>query len=340
MQPTQIDQWEKAFGRSRHHFSKKREMDMKNNSIACSVVIPSFRSSSTIKACLTALLSQDFALSYDITVVDSSPDDTAKYIRDNFPQVRVIHLPQQTEPGAARNIGATEAQGEVLAFIDADCIANPDWLQRLYGRIKEGYDAVGGAIANGNKGSLVSWAGYFCEFREFLPGGQAHLAQNLTLGNAAYQRSVFWSLGGFPTGYFPQEDQVFHQLMRGQGFRIWLDPQIIVAHTHRSELKAFLDHQRHIGRVNAQVINKLNLEGAGLVRHPRLLGLALPLLIGLRFVRTLRACWRLENSIVWRRPVLAGLCGLGIVWWARGFLSGANALANDTTQSLLTKESN
>jgi GT2 family glycosyltransferase len=289
----------------------------------CSVIVPSYRSARTIAACLTALLEQELSLAYEVIVVDSSPDETAELVRRHFPQVRLIHLAQQTDPARARNIGAQHARGTVLAFIDADCTAAPDWLARLYSAVIDGYDAVGGATANGNGETLISWAGYMCEFREFLPGGLPGDVQNLSLNNAAYRRSFFEQAGGFPAGYFPQEDQVFHHPLARAGARIRFDPDIVVAHIHRTERAAFLRHQRSIGRANAQVLAQLDLPGAAVARRPWLVALALPALIVLRFARTLAACRNVERKIVLRRPMLAWLCWLGMCWWGVGFLEGA-----------------
>lgn len=295
--------------------------------LACSVIVPSYRSKHTIAACLHALLRQDIGLPYEIIVVDSSPDETPSIVRRTSPDVRLVHLARQTDPALARNIGAEQARGDVLAFIDSDCIAPADWLRRLYAILQRGYHAAGGAIANGNGDSLVSWAGYMCEFREFLPGGAPRDVENLTLGNAAYRRASYWSVGGIPADCFPQEDQVFHQALRSRGMRIHLDPRIAVAHTHRTERRAFLDHQRRIGRANARVLRQLDRPEASLASDPRLALVALPALIPLRFSRTIRACRGVEGGLVFRQPALLWLCWLGMCWWGRGFLEGARTHA-------------
>ena len=289
---------------------------------ACSVVIPSYCASATLRACLTALVLQDFSRPYEIIVVDSSPDDTPDIVRRDFPQAQLIHLPQQTDPSVARNLGAKQARAEVLAFIDADCVAAPDWLKRLCALLEQGYDAAGGAITNANGESLVSWAGYLCEFREFLPGGPARDVNNLTLGNAVYRRAAFADVGGFPVGCFPQEDQVFHDRLRQRGRRLGLDPQIVVAHFHRTDRDEFLQHQRRIGCVNAQVVNRLDLPGAFLARNPHLVRLTLPLLVAMRFTRTVRACGWVERALILRRPALTWLVWLGMWAWGQGFLEG------------------
>jgi len=288
-----------------------------------SVVIPSYRSERTIRACLQALRGQDFDGPFEVIVVDSGDDETAAIVEREFPEVQIVHLPQKAEAPLARNLGAARTRAERLAFVDSDCNAAVDWVRRLHLVLGEGYDAVGGSVANGNGETLVSWAGYMCEFREFLPEGEPRDVGNLTLNNCAYRRSAFEAAGGFPLGCFPQEDQVFHKTLRAQGARIRLDPAIVVAHTHRSRLRAFLVHQRLIGRTNARVLRLLQLPGAALSRSRALALIAIPALVPYRFLRTVHACRRVESGLLFRRPALAGLVWLGMCWWGRGFFEGA-----------------
>lgn len=300
----------------------------------CSVIVPSYRSAATIAACLRSLEAQCGAPSFEVVVVDSSPDETPALVRREFPWVRLIQLPRQTDPAAARNLGAGQARGEVLAFIDSDCVAAPDWLRRLHAHLASGYHAAGGAIANANRETTASWAGYLCEFREFLPEAPARDADNLTLGNAAYLRASFWACGGFPLGCYPQEDQLFHARLRAAGGRIRLDPGIVVAHTHRAKVGAFLGHQRRIGRANARVLRGLAAPGAALARRPLLATLAAPALVPLRFARTLWACRRVERNLLLRWPALLGLCWLGMCCWGLGFVEGAWSAASLPNRSL------
>jgi GT2 family glycosyltransferase len=288
------------------------------------VVVPSYRSLFTIEACLTSLREQDVAVRPQLIVVDSSPDGTAALVEERFPDVELVRLPRRTDAAAARNIGAERAAGELLAFLDSDCVAPRDWLRRLESALAWGYDGAGGAIANGNGDSLVSWAGYICEFREFLPGQPARDVTNLTLGNVAYRRELFEAAGGFPTGCFPQEDQVFHERLRPLRARLRLDPSIVVTHVHRTERDEFLAHQRRIGQANARALDLTGRSGAALARHWVLAALAVPALVPFRFARTLFACRLVEHGLVVRRPRLAWLCWLGMCSWGRGFLEAAD----------------
>src|SRR6266436_1473530 len=83
------------------------------------------------------------------------------------------------------------SRADLLAFIDADCVAAPDWLRRLLALLRAGYDAAGGGVANGNGETAVSWAGYIGEFREFFPEGAPRDVENLTINTAAYRRAAF-----------------------------------------------------------------------------------------------------------------------------------------------------
>src|SRR5580700_1799447 len=138
-----------------------------SGSILASVIIPSFQSARTIDACLAGVFGQVGAGPFEVIVADSGTDETAEVIARRYPAARVLKSDTRLDPALARNRGAREARGSILAFIDSDCVPEPDWLTRLCATLEGGaYDAVGGAIRNGVGATSASWAGYFCEFRE------------------------------------------------------------------------------------------------------------------------------------------------------------------------------
>lgn len=125
--------------------------------VSVTVLIPAYNAAGTIWATLSSLLAQGFEEPYEIIVVDSSSDETPRVIADEFPTVHLIHRDQQTDPGTARNLGIVQARGEIIACIDADCIAPSDWLRRMVAAQRAGHEVVGGTIENGNPDSLVAW---------------------------------------------------------------------------------------------------------------------------------------------------------------------------------------
>lgn len=91
-----------------------------------SVVVPVWRDSSGLAACLEALARQTWpADRREVLVVDNGGGV-------ELPALAGVRVLRESEPGsyAARNRGILEARGAVIAFTDADCVPAADWLER------------------------------------------------------------------------------------------------------------------------------------------------------------------------------------------------------------------
>ncbi|MBN1217451.1 MAG: glycosyltransferase [Anaerolineae bacterium] len=297
-----------------------------------SVVIPSFQSARTIVACLEAVFNQKFDKPFEVIVVDSSTDETATIVRKQFPRVTIIALSQQTLPGPARNLGLQQARGDIIVFLDSDCVPAPDWLQRMVATHAAGHTIVGGAVLNGTPDNAVGWAGYISEFREFLPQGEARMVGHLPTCNISYRSDLFDKYGGFPNEYYPQEDLLFNWQLGQLGESILFDPAIQVAHLNRTQFSSFLTHQRRIGRATTQVLRLTDLPGAWLARRWGLALLGLPFMTILKFVNTLRVFWRWRISSVVGQPLAWLLVALGLINWAIGFSAGLKVPSASTDQ--------
>ena len=96
-----------------------------------SVVIASYNSSKTIESCLKSLEKQTTQEPFEVIVVDSSIDGTGEMVEKKFPYVKVLRFRERKFPGDARNIGIAEANGKIIAFIDADCKAEEHWAEEI-----------------------------------------------------------------------------------------------------------------------------------------------------------------------------------------------------------------
>jgi len=291
--------------------------------VVVSVLIPAYNAAATIRATLSSVMAQDFGEPYEVIVVDSSSDGTPAIISQEFPKVHLIHRNEQTDPGTARNLGIALARGEIVACIDADCTAPPDWLSRMATAHRAGHLVVGGAVENGNPDSLVAWAGYLGEFREFLPVGKARLVSHVPTCNISYQRSVFTRYGVLPTSFYPQEDLLYHWWLAHHGVHIWFDPDIRVMHTHRAKWVPYVRHQRRIGRITAQVLRLTNGEGVFLARSPMLATLVIPILPVVKFLRTVAHFLRQRPEVLRRHSSALILLLGGLYAWGIGFAEGA-----------------
>lgn len=287
-----------------------------------SVVIPSYNSHATLDACLTSLCQQSEP-PLEILLIDSSDDDRSRQIALRFPEVRIRPVKRRIFPGPARNLGASLAQGAIVAFIDADCVAQPDWVERMAAGHNPGRLVVGGAVEVGNPASLVAWAGHLGEFREFLPAGEPRPVVHIPTCNISYRKELFEVTGGFPDAYYPQEDLLFNYMLNRQGIQVWFDPDLRVRHFCREGLHEYLSHQHRIGRVTRSTLRRIDLPGAALARRGWLAWLAAPGLGLVKFVRTAYTFTAHFPAAALRRPGLLFLLALGAVWWARGFAASA-----------------
>ena len=92
-----------------------------------SVVIPAYNEEAWIERAVQSVKQQDYPGEFEIIVVDNGSTDKTALIATRC-GTRVVYEPKRG-PSAARNAGYNAAQGEIIAFMDADSFAPPDWLR-------------------------------------------------------------------------------------------------------------------------------------------------------------------------------------------------------------------
>ncbi|TLD43546.1 MAG: glycosyl transferase, family 2 [Candidatus Jettenia ecosi] len=218
-----------------------------------SVIIASYNSGKTIKDCLKSLEDQVSDKDFEVIIVDSSPDDnTAKFIKERFPRVNVYKFQERKYCGDARNFGISVAKGEVIAFIDADCRADSNWVNEIIKAHQSACVAIGGAIANGNPTSYVGWAAYFCEFSQWMPSLHAKWLRDIAGANMSYKREVFKKYGAFIEGTYCSDTE-YHWRLEEKGYRLRFVPSILIFHHNIDNLSKFLIHEYHHGQSFARV---------------------------------------------------------------------------------------
>jgi len=102
-----------------------------------SVIIPTYNEENVIKDCLESLARQSYKDMEIVVVDDGSVDKTLAEIRDAKYEIRVFKQ-KHKGAGAARNLGARRAKGDILVFMDADMTFAPDFIKKLVGPIIKG----------------------------------------------------------------------------------------------------------------------------------------------------------------------------------------------------------
>jgi GT2 family glycosyltransferase len=239
------------------------------HAVETTVVVPAYRAAATLPSVLDALAPQVVGRAREAIVVESSSE--LPELERRWPWVRVLRPAERMPPGRARNLGAREAAGALVAFLDADAVPEPDWLDELERALEPGVDAVAGAILNGTPRSAVGTAGYLLEFSEWLPRRRGVPGHGATC-NLLVRRSALADAGGFPEDLWPGEDTVLTFRLAEAG-RLAFAAQSRVRHLNRTRLREFLAHQRRLGASFLVVCRTVDFPYAWIVR-PRLAPLA------------------------------------------------------------------
>jgi len=216
-----------------------------------SVVIPSYNCARTIRHCLQSLRAQRTELPFEIILVDSSFDGTELIVEKEFPEVRLFHYQERRYVGPARNIGVKQVKGEIVLFLDTDCIAPLNWIDQMYRIIhSKQADGIGGSIENGTPLSITGSVGYYLEFFRFLPYDDTPYITSFLIGaNCGFRKEVFEN-ARFCDSYDERrigEDFYFTWQLSQQGNNIIFVPSVSVKHLNRKGLLKVLGYQYKLG---------------------------------------------------------------------------------------------
>lgn len=216
-----------------------------NSAPKLTVLVPVLNGRELLPRSLGALLDSDLPRdAWELVVVDDgSTDGTGEWAKDVGD--RVLSVPGgPLGPGFARNFGAQDARGEVLAFVDADVCVHPDALRRTleWFEASEDVGAVFGAYddAPASPDFLSQYRNLYHRYVHIRGAGEA---ETFWAGCGAVRRDLFLSLGGFDTERYPRpqiEDIELGYRIRGAGYRIILDPEIESTHLKRWSLEGIV----------------------------------------------------------------------------------------------------
>jgi GT2 family glycosyltransferase len=189
-----------------------------------SIVIPARNEARHLARVFAALAALDYPRDRrEVILVDNgSDDDTAAIAKRHG--ARVIPAPG-VNVGEVRNLGARAALGEVIAFLDADCLAGPLWLRTAVALLDQPQvGAVGGNCTVGSEGNWVQQA-WVVEPRDATVD-----AGTLATASFILRRRLFEELGGFDPALGAGEDDDLSQRIRAAGYRLQRAAECSVVH--------------------------------------------------------------------------------------------------------------
>lgn len=217
-----------------------------------SIIIPVRNRPDDIYECLTSLLKLEYPPDKkEIIVVDDASDDNTFEIISSFP-VRLLKNPKRMQASRSRNLAAGKARGDILAFIDSDCTADPLWLMELASCFND--------ESNGAAGGLVD-----SRFEKKILDRYEKKSSSLNMGtlpksskeagsffylpscNFLVRKDIFLKLEGFNGSMTVGEDVDFCWRLTESGREIEYRPAGTVYHKHRNKIAAFFTRRFQYG---------------------------------------------------------------------------------------------
>lgn len=215
-----------------------------SHSHSISIIIPSLNSP-LIDQVVQAVLAQSVA---PLEVIVVGRDELSKL--KSQPAVRFIDTQHPISPAKARNLGAQQAHGDILCFIDADAIADPHWLAALWSAHQHGADVAGGSVALPS-GTYWFTCDNIAAFADFLSSAPSGTRPYLPSINLSLKRTLFNQMNGFDER-FPgaaSEDTDLCFRLRKAGHALVFEPKASVTHySSRRTLAQMWAHLRQYGR--------------------------------------------------------------------------------------------
>lgn len=224
-----------------------------------SVIVPVKNEEEKIERCLDAIFSQTIK-PFEVIVVDGHSADRTEENAKKFP-VNFLYENYHTRAGACQ-MGAENAKGDFIAFTDADCIPEKNWLENLVKELdRNNIVGVGGGIKNiGNGlweksinlamdtflGSANSVQGRLFKDKKFV--------KSISGCNSMYRKKDILDVGGFDVRLLTAEDTELNSKLLKIGKLIYI-PNAIILHNPNRGLRKFGErmYQYGYGRANGRL---------------------------------------------------------------------------------------
>ena len=205
------------------------------------VYIPAYNVAEFLARAIESLLAQTHPAD-EIIVIDDGSQDATVEIAHRYLQVTLVRHDVNRGLGAARNTGVRTARNEFVASLDADCIAEPEWLAALVDALADPKVAgAGGKLIEGVQVNLADrwrrahmpqeWGDSFVRNPKFLFGC-----------NSLFRKSLVLEVGGYDEQMRTNgEDTDLSARLRARGWDLLYTPVARATHLRHDSTRSILD---------------------------------------------------------------------------------------------------
>jgi GT2 family glycosyltransferase len=212
------------------------------------IVVVNWNGREWLEACLESALAQEHDAAFDVVLVDNgSSDGSVAFVRERFPEVRVLENPQNNYAGA-NNLGAASSGSEFVVCLNTDTRVPTNWLRELLAPMRED-PSIGGVsplvlFEDGrvNSSGIETLPGFHWRDRDFgranADGLEAGEIEGISGCSAAWRRACWEQVGGLDEDFHMYYEDVDMSLRaRRDGWRLWFAPGSIVHHAYNASIR-------------------------------------------------------------------------------------------------------
>ena len=222
-----------------------------------SIIIPVKNRPRDIRDCLSSLEALDYPRDkVEVIVVDDGSTDSTTQVMQAF-QIKAISVRESIGASACRNLASREAKGDLIGFIDSDCVPQPRWLRDLVPYFEEEtIGIVGGYVSNFYNHTLLD---RYEDVKSSLHMGSHPIKTDdarpsnfyVPSCNLIARKKAFLEAGGFQEDLHVGEDVDLCWRVRKLGYQLLYVPRGEVKHKHRNDVMPMLRRRFDYGTSEA-----------------------------------------------------------------------------------------
>ena len=228
-----------------------------------SIIIPTYNRKDYLKVCLESIFKQNYPKSqYEIIIIDDGSTDGTRDLVKQFKfknNLRYFYQKNQG-PAAARNLGIKKSRGALIAFTDADCFPDKNWLESLIKRYKaedESIGAIGGSLPNSEPKNILEK--YLSLMNKNKQSHQNDPRPYFLTANILFPRKILEKVGYFDEHLFSGEDADICWRISEAGYRLVYEPNAVVFFKNRETISKLMGQCFRDGRGWARLEKKYNI---------------------------------------------------------------------------------